>query len=65
MMSRQHQPRFSEWSGLGLIVCVCITSFMIVDFSRDIFNCGTLVFVYAFVHVMCVCEYGMSAMYVV
>ncbi len=40
---------------------------MIVDLSCDVFSCGTWVFVYAFVHVMClcVCEYGMSAMYVV
>jgi hypothetical protein len=33
---------------------------MIVDLSRDIFirkNCGTRVFVYALVHVMCLCVY--------
>jgi len=30
---------------------------MIVDFSCDIFSCGTRVFVYAFVHVMCLCVY--------
>jgi hypothetical protein len=32
-------------------------SFMIVDLSRDIFNCGTRVFVYVLVHVMCLCVY--------
>jgi hypothetical protein len=30
---------------------------MIIDLSRDIFNCGTRVFVYALVHVMCLCVY--------
>jgi hypothetical protein len=30
---------------------------MIVNFSRVIFSCGTHVFVYAFVHVMCLCVY--------
>jgi hypothetical protein len=30
---------------------------MIVDLSRDIFSCGTHVFVYALVHVMCLCVY--------
>jgi hypothetical protein len=30
---------------------------MIVDFSRDILSCGTQVFVYAFVHVTCLCVY--------
>jgi hypothetical protein len=30
---------------------------MIVDFSRDIFSCGTHVFVYAFIHVMCLYVY--------
>ncbi len=44
-----------EWA--GLIICVCITSFMIIDFSRDIFNCGTHVFVYVLVHIMCFCVY--------
>ncbi len=40
-------------------------SFMIVDLSRDIFSCGKWVFVYALANVvfMCVCEYGMLAMY--
>jgi hypothetical protein len=54
-----------EWAWLD---CMCyITSFMIIDISSDIFSCGTWVFVYSLVHVMClcVCEYGMSAMYVV
>jgi hypothetical protein len=32
-------------------------SFMTVDLSRDIFSCGTQVFVYALVHVMCLCVY--------
>jgi hypothetical protein len=30
---------------------------MIEDLSRDIFNCGTRVFMYALVHVMCLCMY--------
>jgi len=30
---------------------------MIVDISCVIFNCGTLVFVYALVHIMCLCVY--------
>jgi hypothetical protein len=30
---------------------------MIVDLFRDIFNCGTHVFVYVLVHVMCLCVY--------
>jgi hypothetical protein len=30
-------------------------SFMTVDFSCDIFSCGTRVFVYVLVHVMCLC----------
>jgi hypothetical protein len=38
MVSHKHRPRFSEWSGLSLTVCVCITSFMIIDLSRDIFT---------------------------
>ncbi len=38
-----------------MTVCVCIESFMIVDLSRD--SCGTRVFVYALVHVMCLCVY--------
>jgi hypothetical protein len=42
MVSHWHRSRFSEWSGLGLIVCVCITSFMIVDLFRDIFTRRTL-----------------------
>ncbi len=54
-----------EWAWLDLTVCVCITSFMIVDFSRDIFSCGTWVFMYALANVMCICEYDMSMMYVV
>ncbi len=32
-------------------------SFMIIDLSRDIFSCGTQVFVYALVHVMCLYVY--------
>jgi len=32
-------------------------NFMIVDIFRDIFSCGTHVFVYALVHVMCLCVY--------
>jgi hypothetical protein len=46
-------------------MCVCIMNFMVVDLSCDIFNWGTHAFVYALVHVMCVCEYGMLVMYVV
>ncbi len=65
MMSHQHQPRFSKWNGLDLIVCVCITCFMIVDLFRDILNYDTWVFVYALANVMCLCEYDMSTMYVV
>jgi hypothetical protein len=57
MVSCLHRPGFSEWNGFGLTICVCIMSFMIVDISRDIFSCGTRVFVYAFVHVMCLCVY--------
>jgi hypothetical protein len=40
---------------------------MIIDFSPDIFSCGTRVFVYVLIHVMCLCvrEYGMLAIYVV
>jgi hypothetical protein len=30
---------------------------MIVDLSRDIFSCGTWIFVYALIHVMCFCVY--------
>jgi hypothetical protein len=30
---------------------------MIVDLSRDIFSCGTHVFVYVLIHVMCLCVY--------
>jgi hypothetical protein len=30
---------------------------MIIDFFRDIFSCGTRVFVYVLVHVMCLCVY--------
>jgi hypothetical protein len=30
---------------------------MIVDFSCDIFSCGTRVFVYALANVMCLCVY--------
>jgi hypothetical protein len=30
---------------------------MIINLFRDIFSCGTWVFVYAFVHVMCLCVY--------
>jgi hypothetical protein len=41
MVSYYHQLVFSEWSGLGLIIYVYITSFMIIDFSRDIFSYGT------------------------
>jgi hypothetical protein len=44
MVSRQHRPKFSKWSGLGLTVCVCITIFMIVDLSRVIFTQRTLFF---------------------
>ncbi len=57
MVSRQHRPGFSEWSGLGLTICVCITSLMIVDLFHDIFSCGTRVFMYVLVHVMCLCVY--------
>jgi hypothetical protein len=57
MVSHLHQLGFSGWSGLGLTVCVSITSFMIIVLSHDIFNCGTRVFMYAFVHVMCLCVY--------
>jgi hypothetical protein len=32
-------------------------SFMIVDISLSFSNCGTYVFVYALVHVMCLCVY--------
>jgi hypothetical protein len=32
-------------------------SFMIVDLSCDIFSCGTWVFVYVLIHVMCLCVY--------
>jgi hypothetical protein len=32
-------------------------NFMIVDLSCDIFSCGTHVFVYTLVHVMCLCVY--------
>ncbi|CAM6044212.1 unnamed protein product, partial [Sphagnum compactum] len=35
---------FSEWSGLGLTICACITIFMIVDLSRDIFTQRTMFF---------------------
>jgi hypothetical protein len=30
---------------------------MIVDLSCDIFSCGTWIFVYALIHVMCLCVY--------
>jgi len=30
---------------------------MIVDPFRDFFSCGTHVFVYALIHVMCLCVY--------
>jgi hypothetical protein len=30
---------------------------MIVNLSHDIFSCGTHVFVYALIHVMCLCVY--------
>jgi len=30
---------------------------MIIDFSHDIFSCGTWVFVYALIHVMCFSVY--------
>jgi hypothetical protein len=38
MVSCEHQLGFFEWSGLGLTVCAYITSFMIIDLSRDIFT---------------------------
>jgi hypothetical protein len=42
MVSHWHRLGFSEWSGLGSTICVCIKSFMIVDLFRDIFIQRTL-----------------------
>ncbi len=44
-----------------MTICVCTTSFIIVDISRDIFSCGTRVFVYicfrpCYVFVCMVCQ---------
>jgi hypothetical protein len=57
MVSCYHQPVFFEWSGLGLTICVCTTSFMIINFSCDIFSYGTWIFVYVLIHVMYLCVY--------